>query len=70
MYVTTLESYKTKIDETFRLGGRQLLLQGGHHPDLGLEFYCDTFKGIKEMFPDIKLHVLGPPEIAHIAKRE
>jgi len=69
-YVTTMDEYKVKIDETIKYGGNQLLLQGGHHPDLGLKFYCDTFKGIKEMFPDIKLHVLGPPEIAHIAKLE
>ena len=69
-YVTTMDEYKVKIEETIKYGGNQLLLQGGHHPDLGLKFYCDTFKGIKEMFPDIKLHVLGPPEIAHISKLE
>jgi len=69
-YVTSMEEYKIKIEETIKYGGNQLLLQGGHHPDLGLQFYVDTFKGIKEMFPDIKLHVLGPPEIAHIAKLE
>lgn len=69
-YITSLEEYKVKIEETIRYGGEQLLLQGGHHPDLGLKFYCDTFKGIKEMFPNIKLHALGPPEIAHISKLE
>jgi len=69
-YVTSMQEYKVKIEETIKYGGNQLLLQGGHHPDLGLQFYVDTFKGIKEMFPDIKLHVLGPPEIAHIAKLE
>lgn len=69
-YVTTMAEYKIKIEETIKYGGNQLLLQGGHHPDLGLAHYCETFKGIKEMFPDIKLHVLGPPEIAHIAKLE
>jgi cyclic dehypoxanthinyl futalosine synthase len=69
-YVTSMEEYKTKIEETIKYGGNQLLLQGGHHPDLGLQFYVDTFKGIKEMFPDIKLHCLGPPEIAHVAKLE
>jgi len=53
-YVTTMDEYKVKIEETIKYGGNQLLLQGGHHPDLGLKFYCDTFKGIKEMFPDIK----------------
>ncbi len=69
-YVTSMEEYRTKIEETIKYGGNQLLLQGGHHPDLGLQFYVDTFKGIKEMFPDIKLHSLGPPEIAHISKLE
>jgi len=69
-YITSMEEYKVKIEETIRYGGNQLLLQGGHHPDLGLQFYKDTFKGIKEMFPDIKLHSLGPPEIAHISKLE
>jgi cyclic dehypoxanthinyl futalosine synthase len=69
-YITSMEEYRTKIEETIKYGGNQLLLQGGHHPDLGLQFYIDTFKGIKEMFPDIKLHSLGPPEIAHISKLE
>jgi cyclic dehypoxanthinyl futalosine synthase len=69
-YITSMEEYRTKIEETIKYGGNQLLLQGGHHPDLGLQFYVDTFKGIKEMFPDIKLHSLGPPEIAHISKLE
>lgn len=69
-YITSMEEYKVKIEETIRYGGNQLLLQGGHHPDLGLKFYVDTFKGIKKMFPDIKLHSLGPPEIAHISKLE
>ncbi|PCJ27648.1 MAG: dehypoxanthine futalosine cyclase [Flavobacteriales bacterium] len=69
-YVTSMEEYKTKIEETIKYGGNQLLLQGGHHPDLGIQFYVDTFIGIKEMFPDIKLHCLGPPEIAHISKLE
>jgi cyclic dehypoxanthinyl futalosine synthase len=69
-YTTTLEEYKVKIEETIKYGGEQLLLQGGHHPDLGLKFYCDTFSGIKKMFPTIKLHALGPPEIAHISKLE
>src|ERR671914_212435 len=42
-YTTTIEQYKQKIDETFRYGGEQLLLQGGHHPNLGLSFYVDLF---------------------------
>jgi len=47
-----------------------LLLQGGHHPDLGINFYCDLFRGLKSRFPQLKLHALGPPEIAHITKLE
>jgi cyclic dehypoxanthinyl futalosine synthase len=69
-YITDIETYKQKIEETFRLGGDQLLLQGGHHPDLGLQFYADLFKKLKELYPDLKLHALGPPEIAHVAKLE
>ena len=69
-YITDIETYKRKIDETFRYGGEQLLLQGGHHPELGLAFYTDTFRKIKAEFPNIKLHALGPPEVAHITKLE
>lgn len=69
-YITDIETYKKKIEETIRYGGDQLLLQGGHHPDLGLSFYVNLFKEIKSHFPDIKLHSLGPPEIAHITKLE
>ncbi len=69
-YITDIETYKIKIEETFRFGGDQLLLQGGHHPDLGLQFYVDLFKQLKELYPTLKLHSLGPPEIAHIAKLE
>ena len=69
-YITDIETYKQKIEETFNYGGDQLLLQGGHHPDLGLKFYADLFKQLKELYPSLKLHSLGPPEIAHIAKLE
>lgn len=69
-YITDIETYKKKIEETIRYGGDQLLLQGGHHPDLGLSFYVTLFKEIKSHFPQIKLHSLGPPEIAHITKLE
>jgi cyclic dehypoxanthinyl futalosine synthase len=47
-----------------------LLLQGGHHPKLGLSFYTDLFRQLKELYPTLKLHTLGPPEIAHICKLE
>ena len=69
-YVTSIEEYKTKIDETFLYGGDQLLLQGGHHPELGLDYYSRLFKELKSLYPKLKLHALGPPEIAHICKME
>jgi cyclic dehypoxanthinyl futalosine synthase len=69
-YITDIATYKKKIEETFRYGGEQLLLQGGHHPDLGLDFYVNLFRELKQLFPNLKLHALGPPEIAHITKLE
>ncbi|RYY97975.1 MAG: dehypoxanthine futalosine cyclase [Chitinophagaceae bacterium] len=69
-YITDMDTYRKKIRETLRYGGDQLLLQGGHHPGLGLQFYVDTFRAIKAEFPDIRLHTLGPPEVAHICKLE
>jgi len=69
-YITDIETYKRKIDETFKYGGEQLLLQGGHHPELGLAYYTDLFKQLKQLYPDLKLHALGPPEVAHITKLE
>ena len=69
-YITEMPTYRKKIEETIKYGGDQLLLQGGHHPGLGLDFYTKTFRQIKEEYPSIKLHALGPPEVAHICKLE
>jgi cyclic dehypoxanthinyl futalosine synthase len=69
-YITDMPTYRKKISETLKYGGDQLLLQGGHHPQLGLDFYVNTFRQIKQEFPTIKLHALGPPEVAHITKLE
>ena len=69
-YITDIETYKQKIEETFKYGGDQLLLQGGHHPKLGLSFYVNLFKELKALYPQLKLHTLGPPEVAHICKLE
>jgi cyclic dehypoxanthinyl futalosine synthase len=69
-YITDIDTYKKKIEETIRWGGDQLLLQGGHHPELGLLFYTDLFSTLKQLYPSVKLHTLGPPEVAHIAKLE
>jgi cyclic dehypoxanthinyl futalosine synthase len=57
-----------KIEETLAIGGTALLMQGGHHPDLGVDFYEDLFRSIKERYR-IHLHALSPPEIQHIARR-
>lgn len=69
-YVTTVPEYNTKIKELFELGGDQLLLQGGMNPKLGLEFYTDLFSSLKKMYPTLKLHALGPPEVVYIARKE
>jgi len=69
-YITTMEEYRAKIEEMQQLGGNQLLLQGGMHPHLGLDFYTTLFHQLKESFPGLKLHALGPPEIVHIARIE
>jgi len=69
-YITDIDTYRKKIKETFTYGGDQLLLQGGHHPDLGLSFYTQLFSQLKQEFPELKLHTLGPPEVAHITKLE
>jgi cyclic dehypoxanthinyl futalosine synthase len=57
-----------KIEETLALGGTALLMQGGHHPDLGVDFYEDLFRSIKARYR-IHLHALSPPEVQHIARR-
>jgi cyclic dehypoxanthinyl futalosine synthase len=69
-YVTSIDDYIKKIDELIALGGDQLLLQGGMNPDLGLEFYTDLLRKLKEIYPAIKLHALGPPEVVYLAKKE
>src|SRR5688572_32136702 len=67
-YVLGFEEIFKKIEETRALGGVQLLLQGGHNPDLPLAWYEDLFRAVKQRFPDFKLHALSPPEVLHIAR--
>jgi len=57
-----------KIEETLAVGGTGLLMQGGHHPDLGIDYYEDLFRSIKSRYP-IHLHALSPPEVHHISRR-
>ena len=67
-FITTIEEYKQKIDTMLQLGGDQLLLQGGLHPKLGIEFYEELFSELKRLYPNVRLHALGAPEVAHIAR--
>lgn len=67
-YITTIEEYDAKIRETLALGGDQLLLQGGLHPKLDIVFYEELFRELKRRFLQLRLHALGAPEVAHIAR--
>ncbi|MDQ3170694.1 MAG: dehypoxanthine futalosine cyclase [Acidobacteriota bacterium] len=67
-YVLGSDEIHRKIEETIELGGGQLLLQGGHNPDVPLEWYEDLFRGVKAKFPDFRLHALSPPEVLHISR--
>ena len=67
-YVLGFEEIFRKIDETIAVGGVQLLLQGGHNPDLPLSWYEDLFRAVKERYPSFKLHALSPPEIIHLSR--
>ncbi len=68
-YVLSQAEIELKIAETLSLSGTQVMIQGGIHPDLGLSFYVNMFRRIKEKFK-IRIHSLSPPEIVHIARRE
>jgi cyclic dehypoxanthinyl futalosine synthase len=67
-YVLGFEEIFRKIDETISVGGNQLLLQGGHNPDLPIQWYEDLFRAVKGRYPEFKLHALSPPEVLHISK--
>ena len=67
-YVLGFEEIFSKIDETISVGGNQLLLQGGHNPDLPIRWYEDLFRAVKARYPQFKLHALSPPEVLHISR--
>ncbi len=67
-FITTLDEYCEKIETMLALGGDQLLLQGGLHPELGIAFYEELFGSLKRLYPQVRLHALGAPEVAHIAR--
>jgi cyclic dehypoxanthinyl futalosine synthase len=67
-YVLGFDEIFRKIDETIAVGGNQLLLQGGHNPDLPIQWYEDLFRAVKARYPEFKLHALSPPEVLHISR--
>ena len=64
-YVITLAEMDQKIEETLALGGTQILLQGGHHPKLSMQWYLDLLSHIKSKFPQINIHGFSPSEFVH-----
>ena len=67
-YVIRREELYRKIEQTIALGGDQILLQGGIHPDLGLDWYEDLIRDTRSRFPQINIHGFSPPEIQHISR--
>ena len=67
-YVLAFDEIFKKIDETIEVGGVQLLLQGGHNPDLPLEWFEDLFRAVKSRYPSFRLHALSPPEVIHLSR--
>ena len=67
-YVLGFDEIFAKIDETIAVGGVQLLLQGGHNPDLPLAWYQDLFRTVKARYPGFRLHALSPPEVIHLSR--
>ena len=65
VYVLTREELHKKIQETIEVGGDQILIQGGLHPKLSLEWYEEMLSDIKTTFPQINIHGFSPPEIHH-----
>ena len=67
-YVRTLEEIYHKIDELIAIGGTQVLMQGGHNPDLGIEYYESLIQAVRTKYPQINIHSLSASEIHHICK--
>lgn len=67
-YVISREELDAKLDELTDAGGVQILLQGGHHPDLDIDFYLEMLGHIREKYPHINIHGFSPPEFQHFAE--
>src|SRR6201995_4365274 len=66
-YVLSHEEIDQKIDELLAIGGIQILMQGGHHPKLGIDYYLNLLAHIREKYPHINIHGFSPPEFNHFA---
>jgi cyclic dehypoxanthinyl futalosine synthase len=67
-YVLSQEEFDQKLDELTAAGGVQILMQGGHHPGLGFDWYLDLLRHIREKYPHINIHGFSPPEFQHFAE--
>jgi cyclic dehypoxanthinyl futalosine synthase len=67
-YVLSHAEIDAKLDELSAAGGTQVLMQGGHHPKLGIDFYLDLLGHIREKYPHINIHGFSPPELNHFAE--
>src|SRR5260370_17654765 len=67
-YVLSHEDIDRKIDELLSIGGIQILMEGGHHPKLGIDYYLDLLNHIREKYPQINIHAFSPPEFNHFAE--
>jgi cyclic dehypoxanthinyl futalosine synthase len=67
-YVLSQEQIDQKIDELVAIGGIQILMQGGHHPKLGIDYYLDLLRHIREKYPQINIHAFSPPEFNHFSE--
>jgi cyclic dehypoxanthinyl futalosine synthase len=67
-YVISFEQLDQKLDELSAVGGVQILMQGGHHPKLGFEWYINLLRHIREKYPQINIHGFSPPEFQHFAE--
>ena len=66
-YVLTFDEIDAKLDELTAIGGIQILMQGGHHPDLTIDWYLALLRHIREKYPHINIHGFSPPEFNHFA---
>src|ERR1700731_2398825 len=67
-YVLSHEQIDQKIDELLSIGGIQILMQGGHHPKLGIDYYLNLLNHIREKYPQVNIHAFSPPEFNHFAE--